>query len=135
MKKFITRLTLFLFVLLAFLGPLAAIVVLEKSRRAESIAAKEEEIALAQKDVALARYQYYLDINDQKSNLKEAMQQAKAQYEQLLKDQPGLVKDKQTTVQQTVIRPVVTQQVVTQQVSSSSSTSSKPKTSTKTRTS
>ncbi len=125
-----TRFFLFLFVVAAFTAPLTAVMAVEKSKRAESLATKEEEIALAQKDIAFARYQYYLDISDQKNNLKQAMEDAKAQYEQLLKEQPDLVKAKQTTVNQTTIQPVVTQKLVDQQV-----TSSKPKTSTKTKTS
>lgn len=125
-----TRFFLFLFVVAAFTAPLTAVMAVEKSKRAKSLATKEEEIALAQKDIAFARYQYYLDISDQKNNLKQAMEDAKAQYEQLLKEQPDLVKAKQTTVNQTTIQPVVTQKLVDQQV-----TSSKPKTSTKTKTS
>lgn len=125
-----TRFFLFLFVVAAFTAPLTAVMAVEKAKRAESLATKEEEIALAQKDIAFARYQYYLDISDQKNNLKQAMEDAKAQYEQLLKEQPDLVKAKQTTVNQTTIQPVVTQKLVDQQV-----TSSKPKTSTKTKTS
>ncbi|MBP9698265.1 MAG: hypothetical protein KBD65_03680 [Candidatus Moranbacteria bacterium] len=125
-----TRFFLFLFVVAAFTAPLTAVMAVEKAKRAESLATKEEEVALAQKDIAFARYQYYLDISDQKNNLKQAMEDAKAQYEQLLKEQPDLVKAKQTTVNQTTIQPVVTQKLVDQQV-----TSSKPKTSTKTKTS
>lgn len=133
MKKFITRFTLFLFVLGAFFGPLAAVMAFEKSKRAEKIAARQEEITVAQRDMELARYQYYIDLNGQKNNLKQAMQDAKAQYEQLLKDQPKLVASKQTARQQTVIKPVVTQKVVEQKVAVSSN--SKPKSSAKTRTS
>lgn len=125
-----TRFFLLLFVVAAFTAPLTAVMAVEKAKRAESLATKEEEVALAQKDIAFARYQYYLDISDQKNNLKQAMEDAKAQYEQLLKEQPDLVKAKQTTVNQTTIQPVVTQKLVDQQV-----TSSKPKTSTKTKTS
>jgi hypothetical protein len=127
-----SKVVLFLFVTFAFFGPIAAVIALDKSRRAESIVAKQEEIAAAQRDAAQARFQYYSDITDRKNNLKEAMAEAKAQYEQLLKDQPGLVESKKTAVQQTIIKPVITQKLVTQQVSSSSST---PKSSTKTRTS
>jgi hypothetical protein len=128
-----TKFFLFLFVLVAFIGPFAAVVAVENSKRAQVLATKEEEIAAAQKEAAQARYQYYLDTNDRKNNLKQSMQEAKAQYDQLLKDQPGLVAEKQTTVNQTVIKPVVTQQVVTQQVATTPA--SKPKSSTKTKTS
>ncbi len=133
MGKIKTKLLVFFFVGLAFAGPTAAVIAWEKSKRAESIVNKQEEIAQAKKDSELARYQYYLDIADQKNNLKQAMEESKAQYEQLLSDQPGLVKAKQTTVQQTVIQPVVTRKVVNQQVPVTSS--STPKSSTKTKTS
>lgn len=125
-----TRFFLFLFVVAAFTAPLTAVMAVEKSKRTESLATKEEEVAAAKKDMALARYQYYLDIDDRKNNLKQAMADAKAQYEKLLTEQPDHVKEKQTAVSQTTIQPVVTQKLVDQQV-----TSSQPKTSTKTRTS
>jgi hypothetical protein len=96
---------------------------------------QQQEIAITQRDAEIARYQYYLDLADRKNNLKQAMQEAKAQYEQLLKDQPGLIKEKQTAVTQTVIQPVVTQKVVTQTVPVSTSATSKPKSSAKTKTS
>jgi hypothetical protein len=130
-----TRWLLLVFVGLAFLGPFAAILTIEKAKRAEKLALQQQEIAIAQRDAELARYQYYLDLADRKNNLRQAMQEAKMQYEQLLKDQPGLVKEKQTAVTQTVIQPVVTQKVVTQPAPASSSTSSKPKSSAKTKTS
>lgn len=130
-----TRWLLLLFVGLAFLGPFAAILTIEKAKRAEKLAIQQQEIAIAQRDAEIARYQYYLDLADRKNNLKQAMQEAKAQYEQLLKDQPGLVKEKQTTVTQTVIQPVVTSKVVEQTVPVTTKTTSKPKTSAKTKTS
>jgi hypothetical protein len=129
MNTFKTRLFLSLFVLGAFFGPFAAVIATEKSKRAQDVAAKEEDIALAQKDAASARYQYYLDIQDRRNNLKQAMEEAKAQYEQLLKAQPELVKAKQTTIDQTVVQPVTTQKLVQQPVTT------KPKTSSKTRSS
>ena len=76
---------------------------------------EQQATAQAQKEAAAIRYQYYLDVSDRRTNLKQAMETAKTQYEQLLKEQPDLIKTKQTTVQQTVIRPVVTQKVVEQQ--------------------
>lgn len=134
MSKFATRFFLLIFVLVAFVGPFATIVTLDKTKREEKIIAEQKDVARAQKEAAAIRYQYYLDVNDRRNNLKQAMQDAKTQYEQLIKDQPALVKEKQTAVTQTVIKPVVTQKVVEQKVasgSSSSSTSSKPKASTK----
>jgi len=132
MSKFVTRFLLVTFVLIAFVGPFAAIVMLDKTRRAERILTEQREAAQARKEAATIRYQYYLDVNDRKNNLKQAMEDAKVQYDQLLKDQPALVKEKQTAVTQTVIKPVVTQKVVEQQVAT---TTSKPKASTKTKTS
>lgn len=135
MRKFITRFLLLLFVLVAFVGPFAAIIAIEKTKRAEKIMNEQNEAARAERETAAARYQYYLDVSDRKNNLKQAMEESKAQYEQLLKDQPGLIKAKQTTVQQTVIKPVATQKLVEQKVSGTSSSSSAPKSSTKTKTS
>jgi hypothetical protein len=132
MKKFITRFFLLLFALTAFIGPFVAIMTIEKSKRAEKIVVEERTAAQAEREAAVARYQYYLEVADRKNNLKEAMAEAKTQYEELLKAQPELVKAKQTTVTQTVIKPVTTQKVVEQTVTSSSS---KPKSSTKTKTS
>jgi hypothetical protein len=124
-----TRFFLLLFVFAAFFGPFAAVIATEKSKRSESLAAKEEEIALARKEAAFARYQYYLDVQSKRNDLKQAMADAKIQYEQLLKEQPDLVKEKQTTTEQTVIKPVVTQKLVEQPVAP------KPKSSGKTRSS
>jgi len=139
MSKFTTRFILIIFVLGAFIGPFAAIVTIEKSKRAEKLVAEQQSAAQAQKEAATIRYQYYLDVNDRRNNLKQAMADAKAQYDELIKQQPGLVKEKQKTINQTVIKPVVTQKVVEQKVAATKSTSStsaaKPKSSTKTKTS
>lgn len=134
MSKFATRFFLLVFVLIAFVGPFAAIVTLDKTKRAEKIIAEQRDAARAQKEASAIRYQYYLDVNDRRNNLKQAMQEAKAQYEQLIKDQPALVKEKQTAVTQTVIKPVVTQKVVEQKVPTTT-TASKPKSSSKTKSS
>lgn len=132
-----TRWLLFVLVGLAFFGPFAAVLTIEKAKRAEKLAQQQQEIAIAQRDAEIARYQYYLELADRKNNLRQAMQEAKTQYEQLLKEQPALIKEKQTTVTQTVIQPVVTQKVVEQTVpaSSSASSTSQPKASAKTKTS
>jgi len=135
MATFKTKIFLFLFVILAFLAPFAAVIAVEKSKRAEKLIKKQEEMAVAKKEIEQARYQYYLDINDQKNNLKQSMGESKAQYEQLLKDQPALIKEKQTTMTQTVIEPVATKKLVEQKVVSSPTSSSKPKSSTTTKTS
>lgn len=138
MSKFATRFVLLVFVLGAFIGPFVAIVTIEKSKRAEKLVAEQQSAAQAQKEAAAIRYQYYLDVNDRRNNLKQAMADAKTQYDELMKQQPALVKEKQTTINQTVIKPVVTQKLVEQKVTatnSSTSSTSKPKTSTKTKTS
>jgi hypothetical protein len=134
MKKFITRFFLLAFALAAFIGPFAAVMTIEKSKQAEKLVIEEQAAAQAEREAAVARYQYYLEVADRKGNLKDAMAEAKTQYEALLKAQPDLIKAKQTTVSQTVIKPVTTQKVVTQTVPSTT-TSSKPKSSTKTKTS
>ncbi len=131
MKKFLTRFFLIAFALTAFIGPFVAVMTIEKSKRAEKIVVEERAAAQAEREAAVARYQYYLEVADRKNNLKEAMAEAKVQYEELLKTQPDLVKAKQTTVTQTVIKPVTTQKVVEQTVQSTS----KPKSSSKTKTS
>ncbi len=135
MSKFATRFILLIFVLGAFVGPFAAIVTIEKSKRAEKLIAEQQSAAQAQKEAAAIRYQYYLDVNDRRNNLKQAMTDAKAQYDELMKQQPDLVKEKQTTVNQTVIKPVVTQKIVEQQVAPTTTSTTKPKSSTKTKSS
>lgn len=132
MRNFLTKFFLLLFVLVAFVGPVAAVFSMEKLRRTEQVISQQEGLIGAQKEVALARYQYYMGLSDQKANLKQAMQESRDQYDQLMKDQPALVKANQTAVTQTVIKPVKVQKVVTQQVPVTSST---PKSSTKTKTS
>lgn len=131
MGIFKTKVALFCFVIFAFFGPLAAVIAFEKTKRVQDALATQAEITNAQKETALARYQYYLDVSDRKNSLKQAMAESKAQYEQLLLDQPNLVKDQQTTTTQTVIKPVVTQQITTATVPVTAA----PKASTKTKTS
>lgn len=140
MKKTVTRLILLLFVSAAFFGPFIAIVAIEQNKRE---AQKLADVASAT-DTAAARYQYYQDINNKKADLKKAMEDAKTEYEQLLKDQPSLVSDKKSTTTKTTVKPVTTQKVVQQRVTStagsgssgsSSTTSTKPKASTKTKSS
>jgi hypothetical protein len=128
MTKIQTRIILFFFVITAFFGPFVAIMTIEETRRAEKLLAKEREASAARTEANYARYQYYLEIDDRKNNLKQAMEEAKKQYEELLKTQPDKIKEKQTTVTQTVIKPVTTQKVVEQKVA-------KPKSSTKTKSS
>lgn len=125
------RLLLFFAVVTAFLLPLVAVLAAEKNRQATKALAMQQEYADAKTQADSARYQYYLEISQRKDALKQAMRDAKTQYEQLLKEQPDKIKEKQTAVTQTTIQPVVVQKEVTQTVS----TSSKPKTSTKTKTS
>ena len=126
MKKYITRFFLLLFVTTAFFGPFVAIVAIENSKRnAEQLA----NLSGASEAAAL-RYQYYQDVNNRKADLKQAMEDAKAEYEQLLKDQPNLVNDKKTSTTKTTLQPVTTQKIVQQKV-----TVAAPKSSTKTKSS
>jgi predicted transcriptional regulator len=126
MKKYIIRTFLFFFVMAAFFGPFVAIMAIENNKRdAKKLSASTEA-----SDAAEARYQYYQDINKNKTDLKKAMEDAKAEYEQLLKNQPGLIDDKKNTTTKTTVKPVTTQKVVQQKV-----TTAKPKASTKTKSS
>ncbi len=136
MGKTKTRILLFLFVVTAFIGPFVAIVIIEKVKQNEKLLREQKEVALVQSEAIAARYQYYLDVNDRKTNLKQAMDESKAQYEQLLKEQPNLIKANETTVTQTVIKPVPTEKKVTQKVATpSSAKAAKPKSSAKTKSS
>ncbi len=126
MKKYITRFFLLLFVTTAFFGPFVAIVAIENSKRnAEQLA----NLSGASEAAAL-RYQYYQDVNNRKADLKQAMEDAKAEYEQLLKAQPNLVNDEKTPTTKTTLQPVTTQKIVQQKV-----TVAAPKSSTKTKSS
>lgn len=120
-----------------FFAPFAAIVTLEKIKSESAAFHEQELIATAKKDAQDARYQYYLGVADRRESLKQAMADAKAQYDQLIIDQPNLVKDNKKTVEKTVITPVVTQKVVSVPVTTTvnAPTASKPKASTKTKTS
>ncbi len=130
MKKIITRFLLFLFVIMGFFGPFITIITLEKVKRENELLAAQDATTASQNAAAEARYQYYLDVTERKTNLQQAMLDSKTQYEQLIKEQPTLINDKKTTTTKTVIKPVATQKVVQQKV-----TASKPKASTKTKTS
>lgn len=124
------RVFIILFSLVGFFGPFAAVVTIENAKQAKEFANTAQEYAAAQKETEAARYQYYLDLADRRNNSKAAMNEAKTQYEQLLKNQPDLITQNQKTVTQTTLQPVTTQQVVSVPV-----TTPKPKSSTKTKTS
>ncbi len=131
-----TKLTLALITAGAFFGPFVAIVTVENAKRAQKFTSEQEAYAAMKRETEAARYQYYLDLAERKNNLRQSMADSKAQYEQLLKDQPGLVKANQKTVTKTTLEPTVTKKVVevpSTSKSSSSSSSSKPKTSTSTK--
>ena len=128
MQKLRTKILSFIFVSTAFFGPFLAITTLDKAKREDSLLAENQETRAAQAEADYARYQYYLEVSDRKNNLKQAMNEAKSQYDDLVKTQPDKVKEKQTTVKQTTIQPVRTQKIVEQKVSV-------PKSSTKTKSS
>jgi hypothetical protein len=130
-----TKLTLALITAGAFFGPFVAIVAVENAKRVQKFSSEQEAYAAMKRETEAARYQYYLDLAERKNNLRQSMADAKAQYEQLLKDQPGLVKANQKTVTKTTLEPTVTKKTVEVPTTSKSSSSSKPKTSTKTKSS
>ena len=106
--------------------------------KSESNAFHEQSlIVVTKKDAEAARYQYYLGVADRRASLKQAMADAKAQYNQLLTDQPQMIQDNKKTVEKTIITPVVTQKVVQVPVTTTVTTpsTSKPSSSTKTKTS
>ena len=108
------RMVLGFLTLAAFFGPFMAVVAIENAKR-DSKATREQELAIAaKKEADDARYQYYLSVTQQRDNLKQSMTDAKAQYEQLLKDQPALVQNKKKTVTQTTLEPVTSKKVVSQ---------------------
>lgn len=131
-----TKLTIALITAGAFFGPFAAIVTVENAKKAQKFEREREAYAAMKRETEAARYQYYLDLAERKNNLRQSMADAKTQYEQLLKDQAGLVKANQKTVTKTTLEPVVTKKVVeVPTTTKSSSSSSKPKTSTSTKSS
>lgn len=131
-----TKITLALITVGAFFGPFVAIVAVENAKRVQKFSSEQEAYAAMKRETEAARYQYYLDLAERKNNLRQTMADSKAQYEQLLKDQPGLVKANQKTVTKTTLEPTVTKKVVeVPSTSKSSSSSSKPKASTSTKSS
>lgn len=124
------RLLIVFISLISFIGPFAAVVAVENAKRAEKVISDKQDYATMQKETEAARYQYYLDLAERRNTSKASMAEAKAQYEQLLKNQPDLIKQGQKTVTQTTVEPVTTQKVVNVPV-----TTSKPKSSTKTKSS
>jgi hypothetical protein len=130
-----TKITLAVIAAGAFLGPFAAIVAVENTKRAEKSANDQETYAAMKRETEAARYQYYLNLAERKNNLRQSMADSKVQYEQLLKDQPGLVQANQKTVTKTTLDPVVTKKVVEVPTTVKSSSSSKPKSSSSTKSS
>ncbi len=124
------RFFLTLLVLAAFFGPFMAVIAVENARRENKVLSDKEIAAAAKKEADDARYQYYLGIAEQRDVLRKSMANSKSQYEQLLKDQPQLIKDNQKTVTQTTTEPVKVQKVVSVPVKS---TTTKAKSSTTTK--
>ena len=138
MSSIKNRFFLTIIVIMAFFGPFLAVMAIENAKRENKMLGDQMLAAVIRKDAEDARYQYYLGVADQRDSLKQAMADAKTQYEQLLTGQPQAIKDGQTTVSQTTMQPVVTQKVVQQPVTTtvtSSASASKPKSSSKTKTS
>ncbi|MEK9173927.1 MAG: hypothetical protein AAB845_01550, partial [Patescibacteria group bacterium] len=73
MKKIITRFLLFLFVIMGFFGPFITIITLEKVKRENELLAAQDATTASQNAAAEARYQYYLDVTERKTNLQQAM--------------------------------------------------------------
>jgi hypothetical protein len=139
MENFKTRFFLSVLVLTAFFSPLVVIVNRENAKRNNKVIADQEMVASVKKDAEAARYQYYIEVAQQREAGKKSMTDAKNQYDALLKEQPKLIQDNQKTVTQTTTVPVVTQKVVNQPVTTTTTAStpivSQPKASAKTKTS
>ena len=124
-----TKLTLALITAGAFFGPFAAIVAVENAKKARQAEDERTAYATMKRETEAARYQYYLDLAERKNDLRQSMADAKAQYEQLLKEQPDLIKQNQETVTKTTLEPVVTKKTVEVPVTSKPKSSSKTKSS------
>jgi hypothetical protein len=131
-----TRFLIAILVLIAFFGPFMAVIAIENAKRESKFIADQAAAIEAKKAAEEARYQYYINVAQQRDVLKKSMTDAKAQYDKLLQDQPKLIQDSQKMVTQTTLQPVVTEKVVEQSTTTTSSAAAtKPKTSTKTKTS
>lgn len=96
MSKTKNYLWISLFSIVSFIGYFVAVFASEHTKQVTQLAEIQARY-LNQKSVAEgARYQYYQDVATRKAEFQASMAEAKAQYEQLLKDQPALVKAHQT---------------------------------------
>lgn len=135
MSKIRNRFWLTLFSLFSFLGYFGAVFATEHTKQATQIA-EAKAMYLRDKSTAdEARYQYYQDVTQKKTDLKQAMADAQAQYDQLLKDQPGIVAKHQTTQTITTQVPVTTEATKPSTASKKSSNTSSSTSTRKTKTS
>ena len=124
MSKLKTRIWLFFITIFAFVVPFGVIMAVERTKQADKLAQSEKDYLAMQVSSDQTRSQYYLDVAQRKNELKQAMDDNKARYEELLKNQPSIIADHQKQVSQTTTQAVVTKQVVQSASKSSGSSSS-----------
>lgn len=85
-----------LFSVVSFVGYFVAVLASEHTKQITQLAEIEARYLNQKRASEDARYQYYQDVAKRKAEFQASMAEAKAQYEQLLKDQPAIVKEHQT---------------------------------------
>lgn len=133
MGKFKVRFWLFVVTVLAFFLPFGAIITIEQGKRVEKISAELQAYAAAQEAARQAALEREQAIAAERQQSRQDMQQAKAQYETLLRDQAGAIAAHQSTQTTTVNEPIVVQQPAPKPASTT--TTSKPKSTRTTKTS
>ncbi|MGK2848726.1 MAG: hypothetical protein ACSLEX_01510 [Minisyncoccota bacterium] len=128
-----TKIFPFLIIVIAFVSPTFAVLFIEHARQITKAKSERQDIELAQVEAERARYEYLTVVENQKKSMEQVMSESRTQYEQLLKNQPELIKDNQTTTTRTVMKPIVTQKIVEQPVAPT--IKSKPKSSSTTKSS
>lgn len=133
MNKVALRIILVSFFLLLFGSSFFAVLAVEEDKRLAKIKTEQEQFLANAREIEQARQAYLDGIAQSREASRQAMLEAKSQYEALLKNQPSLIQKNQkqtvTTVKQLV--PVAS----SSNVSSTQTSKPKPKATTKTKTS
>lgn len=131
MDKIKIRIIVILLSIIAFGGTYFAVLAAEESKRLAKQSVDQEEFLKSIREMDLARKSYLESVMQSRAASKQNMDQAKQQYEELLKNQPMLIQEnqKQTTAKVEQLVPVAKSSNV------STAQTEKPKSTRKTKTS
>lgn len=129
MDKMKTRIILVLIAVIIFGASYFGVLMTEQKKRLVSRSTKLNDIRASLSDAERSRAAYFTAVEAKKTELTNAMSNAKAQYETLLSDQPALIDANKKGVSVPVTKTVTTQVPTTSVVTTKPQATRKTKTS------